>query len=67
MIQDWTKNLKGWMEHCNEKPTSKDFNVLDLGFFNSIQSLQHQESPDSLDEFIKCAIQAYNKFNHDNL
>ena len=51
----------------NQPPNSPDFNVLDLGFFNSIQSLQHQETPNSIDELINCVIQAYNKFGHDKL
>ena len=31
---------------------SPDLNVLDLGFFNSIQSLQHQSAPRTIDELI---------------
>ena len=30
-----------------------DFNVLDLGFFNTIQSLQYRKVSTSIDEFIK--------------
>ena len=33
-------------------PNSPDMNVLDLGYFKAIQSLQHQEAPNSIDELI---------------
>ncbi|KAF0709304.1 Aste57867_5993 [Aphanomyces stellatus] len=36
----------------NQPPNSPDYNVLDLGFFNSIQSLQHQKSNINIDELI---------------
>ena len=34
----------------SQPPNSPDFNVLDMRFFNSIQSCQEQESPNSLDD-----------------
>lgn len=42
-----------------QPPNSPDFNVLDLGFFNSIQALQHQNAPKSIDELIECVHQAF--------
>ena len=33
------------MDLSNQPPNSPEFNVLDLGFFNSIQALQHERSP----------------------
>ncbi|KAF0692795.1 Aste57867_16157 [Aphanomyces stellatus] len=42
-----------------QPPNSPDFNVLDLGFFNSIQSLQYQKRSRSIDELIgsvECAL-----------
>ena len=38
---------------------SPAFNVLDLGFFSSIQRLQHQSCPTSTNELIKCVEEAY--------
>ncbi|TBU11490.1 DDE-like endonuclease [Hamiltosporidium tvaerminnensis] len=38
---------------------SPDLNVLDLGFFNSIQSLQHEASPHTIDELINCVQDAF--------
>lgn len=31
---------------------SPDFNVLDLAFFHSIQALQHQQAPRTIDELV---------------
>ncbi|ETV79736.1 hypothetical protein H257_06974 [Aphanomyces astaci] len=39
---------------------SPDFNVLDLGFFNAIQSLQHQTTARTIDDLIKCVEDAFN-------
>ena len=36
----------------NQPPNSPDFNILDLGFFNSIQSLQQQKRMTDIDELI---------------
>ncbi|KAI5429490.1 hypothetical protein KIW84_034179 [Lathyrus oleraceus] len=39
------------------QPTnSPDLNVLDLGFCNAIQSLQHKESPNSIDKLVKAPL-----------
>ncbi|ETV81952.1 hypothetical protein H257_05490 [Aphanomyces astaci] len=40
------------IEVKNQPPNSPDFNVLDLGFFNSIQSLQYQKSTRTIEELI---------------
>lgn len=50
-----------------QPPNSPDFNVLDLGFFNSIQSLQHQSTPKTIDELIDCVITAFNSLNLEKL
>lgn len=42
-----------------QPPNSPDFNVLDLGFFNSIQALQHQNAPKSIDDLIECVHKAF--------
>lgn len=44
----------------SESSKSPDFNVLNLGFFNSIQSLQHQTSPNNIDELIEINIEINN-------
>ena len=35
-----------------QPPNSLDLNVLDLGFFNSIQNLQHEQLTSIIDELI---------------
>lgn len=35
-----------------QPPSSLDLNVLDLGFFSAIQSLQYQEAPKTIDELV---------------
>ena len=42
-----------------QPPNSPDFNVLDLGFFNSIQSLKNREDPKNIDELIAAVERAY--------
>jgi len=47
-VDDWNIKFKAQLTN------SPDLNVLDLGFFNSIQSLQHEASPNTIDELINC-------------
>ena len=42
-----------------QPPNSPDFNVLDLGFFHSIQSLKDREDPKNIDELIEAVDSAY--------
>ena len=42
-----------------QPPNSPDFNVLDLGFFTSIQSLQHQSCPTNTNDLIKSVEDAF--------
>jgi hypothetical protein len=46
-----------------QPPNSPDSNILDLGFFNSIQALQHQEAPRTIDELISCVEEAFQKLD----
>jgi hypothetical protein len=50
-----------------QPPNSPDFNVLDLGFFNSIQSLQQQKSANSVEELIHNVKQAFEEVSADAL
>lgn len=50
-----------------QPPNSPDFNVLDLGFFNSIQALQHQKCPKNIDDLIECTYEAFNKLGENKL
>ncbi|KAF0685303.1 Aste57867_22778 [Aphanomyces stellatus] len=43
----------------NQPANSTDFNVLDLGFFNAIQSLQQKKQSKSIDELISIVEEAY--------
>ena len=50
----------GWdIQLKRQPPNSPDLNVLDLGFFASIQSLQHQDSPSNIDELIESVQKAF--------
>lgn len=42
-----------------QPPNSPDLNVLDLGFFNSIQSLQYQEETFTTDDLIAAVHRAF--------
>lgn len=42
---------------------SSDLNVLDLGFFNAIQSLQHKESPKTIDELVCTVVKSFENFS----
>lgn len=66
LIEEGLKD--GWcIKLKSQPPNSPDLNVLDLGFFNSIQSLQHQQSPTSIDELIECVQSAFNEQHPDKL
>ena len=58
---DW--NIKFKAQPAN----SPDLNVLDLGFFNSIQSLQHEASPNTIDELINCVQDAFHQLEANTL
>ena len=63
-VSDVTINEAGQREGWNitlecQPPNSPDLNVLDLGFFNAIQSIQHKLSPTSVDELIDCVKEAF--------
>ena len=50
-----------------QPPNSPDLNVLDLGYFNSIQSLQHTESPKNIVELINVVNESYDKLEPNKL
>ncbi|KAF7833179.1 mariner transposase [Senna tora] len=45
-----------------QPPNSPDMNVLDLGFFSAIQSLQYKESPKTIDELIGVVVKAFEDY-----
>jgi len=47
----------------SQPPNSPDLNVLDLGFFSAIQSLQHKESPKSVDELVSAVVKSFENFS----
>ncbi|XP_057770758.1 uncharacterized protein LOC130990549 [Salvia miltiorrhiza] len=47
---------------CCQPANSPDLNVLDLGFFRAIDSLQHQEAPSTIDELVLAVQKAYDIF-----
>ncbi|KAH7841708.1 hypothetical protein Vadar_033271 [Vaccinium darrowii] len=50
-----------------QPPSSPDMNVLDLGFFRAIQSLQHQEAPQNIDELVAAIEKSFNELTAQNL
>lgn len=46
---------------------SPDFNVNDLAFFNSIQSLQQKEAPRTVDDLIEAVQKAFNRLDRHTL
>lgn len=51
----------------NQPPNSPDLNILDLGFFNAIQSLQAQECAVNIDELIVAVLNSYNNIDPTSL
>ncbi|GAA0166471.1 hypothetical protein LIER_40194 [Lithospermum erythrorhizon] len=47
---------------CFQPPNSPDINVLDLGFFASIQALQHKEPPNSIDQLVAAVQNSFDKY-----
>lgn len=45
-----------------QPPNSPYLNVLDLGFFSAIPSLQYKESPKTIDELLNAVVYAYEVF-----
>lgn len=50
-----------------QPPNSPDLNALDLGFFNAIQSLQHQHAPNNIDELIAAAETSFRDYPDEKL
>lgn len=49
-----------------QPPNSPDMNVLDLGFFRAIQSLQYQEAPTTIDELVSAVEKSFDELpSHD--
>ncbi|GAA0147696.1 hypothetical protein LIER_07333 [Lithospermum erythrorhizon] len=46
-----------------QPPNSPDMNILDLGVFNAIQSLQYKESPRSVRELVDAVIKSFNNYS----
>ncbi|XP_057443966.1 uncharacterized protein LOC130736137 [Lotus japonicus] len=42
---------------------SPDLNVLDLGFFIAIQSLQHKEAPKNIDQLVSAVLKSFEDFS----
>jgi hypothetical protein len=58
----------GWtISLAKQPPNSPDLNILDLGFFCSIQSLQHTIAPASIAELIECTKNAFAALNAEKL
>ncbi|KAF0707190.1 hypothetical protein AaE_013731 [Aphanomyces astaci] len=50
----------GWtISLCSQPAQSPDLNVLDLGYFNAIQSLQHQMATYTLDDLVVAVVKSF--------
>ncbi|GAA0146745.1 hypothetical protein LIER_36373 [Lithospermum erythrorhizon] len=45
-----------------QPPNSPDLNILDLGFFSAIQSLQYKESPKTIEELVQAVVKSFNDY-----
>ncbi|PNY02245.1 hypothetical protein L195_g025550 [Trifolium pratense] len=45
-----------------QPPNSPNLNVLDLGFFNSIKTLQHKESPKTVDDLVNAIVKSFDAY-----
>ncbi|RHY98787.1 hypothetical protein DYB35_012898 [Aphanomyces astaci] len=50
-----------------QPPNSPDLNVLDLGFFASIQSLQYKKMSRSVDDVVRHTMEEFDELNHEKL
>lgn len=69
-IVRWRSSLakKAGISNWNASPPrSSEFNVLDMGFFIAIKSLQDKEAPTYSDELIECVGNTHNKFSQEKL
>ncbi|KAJ4451708.1 hypothetical protein ANN_03178 [Periplaneta americana] len=55
------------LELVCQPPNSLDMNVLDLGYFGAIQSLQHQSAPQTIEELIAAIETAFSQLTRDKL
>lgn len=46
-----------------QPPNSSDLNILDLGFFASIQALQHKETTKTVDDLIGAVTRSFETFS----
>ncbi|KAH9102403.1 hypothetical protein AeMF1_021011 [Aphanomyces euteiches] len=58
----------GWSFSLNpQPPNSPDLNILDLGFFASIQSLQHRKSAKTIDDLVANVKLAFDELSYEKL
>ncbi len=66
-IQQAQSNTQNRIQLVCQPPNSPDLNVLDLGFFRSIQSMQQHQQCHSITDLIKSVEEAYNNYSYDKL
>ncbi|KAH9126531.1 hypothetical protein LEN26_009373 [Aphanomyces euteiches] len=58
----------GWyISIVNQPPKSSDLNALDLGYFNSIQSLQYQKQAQNIDDLVSAVEASFEELTSDKL
>ena len=67
MVQD-VAAVQGWDIRGRPQPAnSPDMNILDLGFFHSIQTLQYKTKPETMEELIQAVQVAFHNTKHETL
>ncbi|XP_010431358.1 PREDICTED: uncharacterized protein LOC104715665 [Camelina sativa] len=46
-----------------QPPNSPDLNILDLGFFSAIQSLQHKECPKTIEDLVRAVEESFENYS----
>jgi hypothetical protein len=58
----------GWdIDLVNQPASSPDLNVLDLGYFNAIQSLQYEKVARNIDELVEAVQESFRELSYDKL
>ena len=66
LVEAMTENNWKISIRC-QPPNSPDLNVLDLGYFNSIQSLQHKKVPRTIDDLVSAVNESFLELTSESL
>ncbi|GAA0139338.1 hypothetical protein LIER_00903 [Lithospermum erythrorhizon] len=58
----WPQENRLNLQLICQPPNSLELNILDLGFFSAIQSLQYKESPRTVEELVHAVVKSFNEY-----